>query len=105
MTPANRAHRLVNATTRPVELLLSSGAVVIPAGGETACDDDDLRQGQVSALCDSGVLVAHRVPAKKPPPSDPSAPRRRKRATIPRPAGSAKTPVRKRPSTEGEAPS
>jgi hypothetical protein len=66
-------HRLVNTTSRPVELHLPSGSIVIEAHGEASCDEADLELGHVRALCESRVLVARPVedepkpaPARKP---------------------------------------
>ena len=65
--------RLVNTTSRPVELHLPSGGIVIEAHGEARCDESDLELGHVRALVASRVLVVHPVedepkpaPAKKP---------------------------------------
>jgi len=51
--------RLINTCTRPVELHLSGGVVVLPAMSAVDCAAEDLALGQVRALCGRGVLVAH----------------------------------------------
>jgi hypothetical protein len=80
---------LVNTTTRPVEVHLSSGSVVIPALGETICDAAELELGHLQELVRTGVLVARPAPAQesaaaeaKPAPTTRKrTPARRRRAT------------------------
>jgi hypothetical protein len=50
---------LANTRSRPVELHLGSGVVVVGPLGRVPCDTEDLDLGQVRALCRTGVLVAH----------------------------------------------
>ncbi|MET8134634.1 MULTISPECIES: hypothetical protein [unclassified Streptomyces] len=60
---------LANTRSRPVELHLSSGVVVVGPLGQVPCDAEDLDLGQVRFLCRTGVLVAHTVsdkPARRP---------------------------------------
>lgn len=70
-------HRLVNTCTRPVELHLTVGTVVVPAMGTVECSASDLAQGQVVALVGRGVLASHE--AGPPPPDPPKPPPRRPR--------------------------
>lgn len=60
---ASHRRRLLNTAARPVEVHLSSGVEVIPAFGEAACADEDVRLGHVEALCRSGVLTLRDAPA------------------------------------------
>jgi hypothetical protein len=104
--------RLVNTTTRPVELHLLAGVVVVPALGDTACTEEDLDTGQVKALCDNGVLVVHqnvheesRESKKEPQAESTRAPRkgrspkpRAAKSTAARGAGAVAAKSRKRPS-------
>jgi hypothetical protein len=53
----SHSHRLLNTTTRPVELHLTAGVTVIPALEETTCTPDDLSLGQVRVLRRNGVLT------------------------------------------------
>ena len=55
---------LVNTCTRPVELHLGSGVVVIPAMSQIDCSPEDLELAQVRVLTQRGVLVAH---SERPP--------------------------------------
>ncbi|MEV8034832.1 hypothetical protein ACFYW8_15035 [Streptomyces sp. NPDC002742] len=60
---------LANTRSRPVELHLSSGVVVVGPLGQVPCDAEDLDLGQVRFLCRTGVLVAHTLagkPARRP---------------------------------------
>ncbi|WP_432949892.1 hypothetical protein ACQPXM_17660 [Kribbella sp. CA-253562] len=61
--------RLVNVCTRPVEVRLSSGVVVVAALSSVGCDPRDLERDQVRVLCDRGVLVAQRAPVPEQPPA------------------------------------
>jgi hypothetical protein len=66
--------RLANTCTRPVEVHLTRGVVVIPAMSQIDCTPEDLELGQVKALRGRGVLVAHEPPAQ---PETGGRPRRR----------------------------
>lgn len=48
--------RLTNTSTRPVELHLASGVVLIPAQAEVTCSSEDVDNAQVKVLTDRGVL-------------------------------------------------
>lgn len=56
--------RLANTCTRPVEVHLTRGVVVIPAMSQIDCTPAELELGQVVALCGRGVLVAHEPPVQ-----------------------------------------
>jgi hypothetical protein len=66
--------RLINTSTRPVELHLPSGVVVIGAQGETTCSAADLESPQVKVLSQRGVLMARPL---QPPSDSAPAPERR----------------------------
>jgi hypothetical protein len=89
--------RLVNTTSRPVEVHLSHGAVVIPAHGETTCDEAELELGHLAELRRTGVLVVRPAAAEESAPAEPKPtptrtpkPARRGRAT-PSPRRGGKT--------------
>ncbi|MBE8516902.1 hypothetical protein AB0F52_15190 [Amycolatopsis sp. NPDC024027] len=63
--------RLANTCTRPVEVHLTGGVVVIPALSQIDCSPEDLALGQVAALCRRGVLVAHEPPVEAAPAAKP----------------------------------
>jgi hypothetical protein len=65
---------LVNTCTRPVELHLTSGVVVVPALSTIDCTADDLALAQVQALFRSGVLALRPAPEPQPP-AEPAATR------------------------------
>ncbi|MFF3450524.1 hypothetical protein ACFYXJ_25670 [Streptomyces sp. NPDC002667] len=48
---------LANTRSRPVELHLSAGVVVLGPLGRVPCDAEDLDLGQVRYLCRTGVLT------------------------------------------------
>jgi hypothetical protein len=84
---------LVNTCSRPVELHLTNGVVVVPAMSRIDCAPEDLDLAQVRALSRSGVLVAH--PERPPPPSavEESAPAG-KRAPAKKAATAKKAPAK-----------
>jgi len=62
---------LANTSTRPVELHLTAGVVVIPPMGTIECTAEDLELGQVRVLSRRGVLVIRPVAApEQPAPAD-----------------------------------
>lgn len=110
--------RLANTTTRPVELHLPAGVVVVPALGDTPCTEEDLGTGQVKALCGNGVLVVRQEEheeareLQKEPQAESARASRKGRSRTPRPAppttaraAGAAAPKRKKRPPEGKAPS
>jgi hypothetical protein len=76
--------RLVNTCTRPVELHLTDGVVVVPAMSQIDCPPADLDLVQVTVLCRHGVLVAY-PPESEPSPEPPASPApARRRPSSPR---------------------
>ncbi len=74
---------LVNTCTRPVELHLAAGVVVVPPLSTIDCTAEDLALGQVQALFRSGVLALR--PAAEPAGAAPEP------ATEPEPAAEQAT--------------
>jgi hypothetical protein len=87
--------QLVNTCTRPVELHLATGVVVIPPLSTFDCTADDLAVGQVQALCRSGVLAVRPGPATKSPSTTDTQTTTSKPDTTPTAAKTTTAPPRK----------
>jgi hypothetical protein len=73
--------RLTNTSTRPVELHLASGVVVIPAQEEMTCGSEDLDNAQIKVLTDRGVLRIRPTSASEEQPEQPPELGRRRRGS------------------------
>jgi hypothetical protein len=91
MTDSRRRYRLLNVAGRPLELHLTAGVVVLPAGGDVTCEESEYEVPQVQALRKSGALVIRTVEPEEPAPT--AKPRRRAPA-----AGRRASRTRRKPS-------
>lgn len=69
---------LVNVSSRPVELHLMAGVVVVGPRERFGCEPADLELGHVQALCRQGVL--EEIAPEAEPPKARRAPAKRKRS-------------------------
>lgn len=68
---------LINVSTRPIELHLTDGVVVLPPRARISCGDTDLDLGQVQALHRQGALRTLAEDEQNEPDEQPAKPAHR----------------------------